>query len=320
VLILLAGIATETPLALVQRELESLGVPYLLFDQGDFDTAEVELEARDGEVTGRLRLGEREVRLEEIRALYNRMMDDRLLPAMRHEPPDSLRRRRCRAVHETLTQWAEIAPGRIVNRSAAMGSNGSKPYQAQVIQTAGFLVPETLVTNDPALVLEFRARHGRIIYKSMSAVRSIVQTFRDEDVARLDQIRWCPTQFQQFVPGTNVRVHVVGEEVIATAIHTDATDYRYARRQVGESADLEGVTISDRLAARCVALARALGLDFAGIDLKFTPEDEVYCFEVNPSPAFSYYEEQSGQPIAHAVARYLAGGSAPQDVCGGGSK
>ena len=65
--------------------------------------------------------------------------------------------------------------------------------------------------------------------------------------------------------------------------------------------------LPDELAERCLRLAQALGLAFAGIDLKLTPDRQVYCFEVNPSPAFSYYEAHTGQPIAHAVARYLAG-------------
>jgi hypothetical protein len=36
----------------------------------------------------------------------------------------------------------------------------------------------------------------------------------------------------------------------------------------------------------------------------------VYCFEVNPSPGFSYYEANAGQPISTAVAEYLTGRSA----------
>lgn len=67
----------------------------------------------------------------------------------------------------------------------------------------------------------------------------------------------------------------------------------------------EGVCI-DALAERCLRLAHALGLAVAGIDLKLTPDQQVYCFEVNPSPAFSYYEAHTGQPIAQAIARYLA--------------
>jgi glutathione synthase/RimK-type ligase-like ATP-grasp enzyme len=60
------------------------------------------------------------------------------------------------------------------------------------------------------------------------------------------------------------------------------------------------------LAGKCVQLATALELPFAGIDLKITPSDEVFCFEVNPSPGFSYFEHNTGQPIALAIARYLS--------------
>jgi glutathione synthase/RimK-type ligase-like ATP-grasp enzyme len=108
------------------------------------------------------------------------------------------------------------------------------------------------------------------------------------------------------VEGTNVRVHTVGTQIFATVIHTSATDYRYAARQ-GSEVELQKFTLPDALAQRCLGLSRALGLAFAGIDLKLTPRGEVYCFEVNPSPAFSYYEAHTGQPIARAVAHYLAG-------------
>jgi hypothetical protein len=37
-----------------------------------------------------------------------------------------------------------------------------------------------------------------------------------------------------------------------------------------------------------------------------TPNGDAYCLEVNPSPAFSYYEDSTGQPIAAALAAYLA--------------
>ena len=70
---------------------------------------------------------------------------------------------------------------------------------------------------------------------------------------------------------------------------------------------MHAIGLPDELAERCLRLAQALGLAFAGIDLKLTPDKQAYCFEVNPSPAFSYYEAHTGQPIAQAVACYLAG-------------
>lgn len=305
-MILLCGIPSETPLARVREELERLGEPYVVFHQRQFDEMEMEVALSGPRVGGTLRIGREVWPLAGFRGVYSRVMDDRLLPELRGEPGDSPRRRRCRALHDALLRWSELAPARVVNRVGPMGSNSSKPYQAQLIRRHGFAVPETLVTDDPEAVRAFRARHGRVVYKSLSGVRSVVRTLEGADLERLDRIRWCPTQFQAFVEGTNVRVHVIGGQVFATAIETRATDYRYAERE-GGSAELRATELPGELAARCVGLARGLGLDFAGVDLKLAPDGRAYCFEVNPSPAFTYYEAHTGQPIARAVARYLAG-------------
>ncbi len=61
-----------------------------------------------------------------------------------------------------------------------MRSNASKPFQAQLIAAAGFVVPDTLVTNDPEVVREFHAEHGRVIFKSTSGIRSIVRELEGE--------------------------------------------------------------------------------------------------------------------------------------------
>lgn len=304
-MILLCGIPSETPLRMVTERLQDRNAGYLLLNQRHFADCSIEFEVAGGEVTGELRVGAKTYKLEEFRAAYPRLMDDRCLPELASEPDDSPVRTRCRAFHDTLIRWLEISSARVVNRCAPMASNGSKPYQIQLIRDHGFLVPETLVTNDPELVREFRSRHGRIIYKSISSMRSIVQTMNDDDDARLENLRWCPAQFQAFVDGTNIRVHTIGSEVYATAACTDATDYRYASRQTGEAADLREAELDPDLAERCVRLSKSLGLDFAGIDLKVTPDDEVYCFEVNPCPAFSYYEGNAGQPISDGLAKYL---------------
>lgn len=305
-MILLCGIASETPLRLVRDALDELNEPYVLLHQRDFERASIWFEVSDCGVRGELTMGSTRYRLEDFKSVYARLMDDRALPELDGEPPDSPLRRRCRGFHDTLGRWMEIAPARVVNRAAPQASNFSKPYQAQLIQEQGFLVPETLISSDPEMVKEFRRRHGEIIYKSISSIRSIVQTLKDEDYERLERLRWCPTQFQAFVPGTNLRVHTIGKLVFPVAIRSEATDYRYSARETGQAAELCEAELSNDLAERCCRLSAALGLDFAGIDLKVTPEHEVYCFEVNPSPAFSYYELSTGQPISAGLARYLA--------------
>ena len=306
-MILLCGIPSESPLTMVRDALIEMNVAHLIFNQRHFAATHCAFEISQGRVTGRLLLDEKRYDLDDISGVYTRLMDEQALPEVRCLPPQSQERERCRNLHDALMQWMEITPARVVNRCRPMGSNSSKPYQAQLIAQHGFAVPETLITNDPEIVRDFYAQYGRVIYKSISGVRSIVQELTAADLLRLEHIRWCPTQFQAFIAGTNIRVHIVGQEVFATKILSEVTDYRYARRQGGE-AELIAVELDDDLAERCIRLAATLALPFAGIDLKITPDGEVFCFEVNPSPGFSYFEHHTGQPIARAVAHYLSRG------------
>jgi hypothetical protein len=313
--ILVGGIPDEGPTALVIDALERMGAQHRVFDQrraaSSTMTLAIASDEGGGAIGGELTLDGAPIALEAVRGFYVRVMDDNLLPGIRDLAPQDPVRRRCRRLHELLMQFADVAQARVLNRPAAMGSNQSKPFQAHRIRACGFDVPETLITNDPSTAREFVERvwseGDGAIYKSVSGVRSIVQTLRPADLARLDRIRWCPTQFQRHVTGTDVRVHVVGRTVLAAAIESDATDYRYAARQTGNDPVITATTLDEETRARCVQLSERLELPLAGIDLRRTRGGRYVCFEVNPSPAFSFYEQRTGLPIASAIARYLAG-------------
>ena len=121
-------------------------------------------------------------------------------------------------------------------------------------------------------------------------------------------MRACPVLFQQFIEGKNLRVHTVGKRTFAKSITASTVDYRYAYLR-GEEEKVEEASIDDDFASRCIELAAAFGVAFAGIDFKIAENGEAYCLEVNPAPAFGYYEMHTGQPIARAVAEYLAAAS-----------
>jgi len=305
-MILLCGIPSEPPLAAVIERLDAAGAPFALFNQREFASCRLAWTIAGGRIAGQLEIDRRTYRLASFESVYIRLMDDQLLPELEHEPPGSPPRMASRRLHEALIGWVDLAPGRVVNRYRQMGSNGSKPYQAQLVRRHGFRIPETLVTNDPGQARAFRDRHRRVVYKSTSGVRSIVTELGDDDLDRLEAIRACPVQFQAYVPGFDVRVHTIGGESFATRIDSPGTDYRYAGHG-DHGTRLAPFDLPEGLAERCLELADGLGLAFAGIDLRLTPEGEAVCFEVNPSPAYSYYEAHTGQPIAQALARYLAG-------------
>jgi hypothetical protein len=311
-LILLWGLATERPFEVMCEELERQNLPTFLVDQRD--VAETEIEMTVGaEVRGCVRTRGREVDLRSVTAAYVRPCDSRLLPAVSRAGPASPLWLHATTLAETLSTWIELTDALVVNRFSSMGSNGSKPYQLDIIRRHGFSVPDTLVTTDAEAVRAFRERHGEIIYKSVSSVRSIVARLGPGQLERLGDVASCPTQFQQYVPGTDHRAHVVGAEIFPCEIVCAATDYRYPG---DEPVELRACRLPAEVEERCFRLAAAMSLPVAGIDLRRTPDGEWYCLEVNPSPAYSYYQAHAGLPISDAVARLLA--SAGRGPAGGG--
>jgi glutathione synthase/RimK-type ligase-like ATP-grasp enzyme len=191
-----------------------------------------------------------------------------------------------------------------MNRPSAAATNRSKAFQLGVIANSGFAVPDTLLTNDPDDVRAFCTEHPRVIYKSVSGVRSIVALLDPTDAVRLEHVTTCPTQFQQYIPGTDYRVHAVCDELFACRIDSDAIDYRYAG-MLGSSLAMQSVELPDEVAQRCHHATKCLGLSLAGIDLRLDPHGTWWCFEVNTSPGFIWFEHHTGQPIADAIAHRL---------------
>jgi len=308
-MILVVGIPTEAPLALAIEAAEAKGVECVVFNQRHASYNDIVVDYKNGTIGGTLYAWGRELPLEEFTGVYARMIEVSSLPEFKPSRTQAVDRYafgHANFLTDSLRKWIEVAPCRVLNRCAPMSSNGSKPYQAQLINRVGLKTPTTLITNDPSQAEEFAQEHGEVIFKSISGVRSIVKKLTPDRGPDLAKIRHLPTQFQAFVPGTNVRVHVVGEQVFATEIQSDAVDYRYGSRE-GHDTEMVPYELPADIHEKCIALSKALELPLCGIDFKRTPDNDFVCFEVNPSPAYSYYEQHGGQPISSAIVDYLTG-------------
>jgi hypothetical protein len=291
--ILLWGLEADGPLAAVRAQLDSAGADTVLVDQRAVLASRLD--------DGHLWLRDTELPLAAVTAAYLRPYDSASLPVVAHGGPGA--RHHAAEFDARLWAWAEATDALVVNRPSAMAHNSSKPYQARHARAVGFAVPDTLLTTDPAAVHAFRAEHADVVYKSISSIRSVVTRLRARDLDRLADVTSCPTQFQTYVPGVDHRVHVVGDAVHCCCIESTADDYRYAAR-AGAFVERTEVNLPAEVADRCRALAVSEGLHVAGVDLRLTPAGEWYCFEVNPSPAFTFYDGR-GSPIARKIAVLL---------------
>jgi len=291
-MILVWGEQDDVPVARVIEELRALTAPVLHVTSADLGAIQFEL-SLGPRPDGWLNLRGRKIAIKDIRGFY-------LRPGATDSPAAA------RAA-QALLGLAAFLPGVVLNRPAAGRSNHSKAYQLGLIAQAGFEVPDTLVTTDPDCALAFVREHGRLAYKALSGIRTIVATLGPGDEGRLDGVSAGPVQFQAYVDGLDVRVHVIGEQWFACAVRSAATDYRYAAAQ-GDSIELSELEIPPDVGRRIVEMVRGLGLRFAGVDLRLTPTEKWVCFEVNPSPGFPFYEDHTNHPIAATVANELISG------------
>lgn len=303
--VLIWGLPGDEPTRSVRAAVEESGASVVFLDQRRIVDMCLELIVGEG-VRGHVRVASETIDLGGVTGVYFRPHDWRRLPRFAQSQPGRADWDTAARIDAALAAWAEITDALVVNRPSDMISNASKPYQAILIRSVGFDTPETLITTDADVVRAFVERHPAVVYKSTSAVRSIVARLTPDRLARIDDVRWCPTQFQEMVPGTDYRVHVVGTEVFACSITSDAVDYRYAGRDGGTTV-IQAESIAEDLAERCVNLAGACRLPVCGIDLRLAHDGRWYCFEVNPSPAFTFYQAATGQAIDGAIARMLAG-------------
>jgi hypothetical protein len=121
--ILLAGIPSERPLALVARALEASGAAHRIFDQQRAEAANLALDIADaddgGAIAGTLRIDGESIPVDAITAIYLRLIDDAALPGIAESPLHSTERLHSRRLHDLLHGFADIAPRK--NSSRARG-------------------------------------------------------------------------------------------------------------------------------------------------------------------------------------------------------
>ncbi|GAB4026873.1 ATP-grasp domain-containing protein [Spirosoma koreense] len=312
-MILIAGIASEEPVAQVIQSAEKLGVDFAVFNQRDASHYELQVDLDGARLRADLCIAGQWIDLTRIQGMYARLMPVETFPENQiNGRPYSLSaeaRQRLAFINSLMGYLTDMLPCRMLNRPVDMGSNFSKLYQLAVIREAGLGIPETLITNEAAEVDAFEDVVGPVVFKSISSTRSIVKVLDDNYRTRLSYLRGLPTQFQACLAGNNIRVHVVGNELFAAWIESGSVDYRYASTE-GNRTTMRPFDLPESVRNACFRLSEWLNLPLCGIDLFHTHDDDYFCFEVNPSPGYTYFQNETGLPISDAIVRYLETGTA----------
>jgi glutathione synthase/RimK-type ligase-like ATP-grasp enzyme len=248
---------------------------------------------------GRLRLPSgRTIAFGQVRSVYWRAYHGIEVPQLPDPEQAWIAHNDARGLFESMLMQL---PARWVNGWDAFRLHQTKPVQLARVVALGVRVPATILTNEPAVVKEFARRHSLAIVKPVQggdhAAQLVPQHLSDLNLRNLEL---APITVQQQVPGTNVRVFVAGEQVMACEIRTAAIDYREdpAPRLIVHDLPGEMQLISRRI-------CRELHMLWTGIDFRLTPDGDYVFLEANPSPMFLGFEAQTGLRLIESLAALL---------------
>lgn len=123
----------------------------------------------------------------------------------------------------------------------------------------------------------------------------------------IDKIGYKDFLMQEYIAsskGRDIRVNVVGNKAVVCMLRENRNDFRSNISNGGTGSLYEPKQEYLDLA---VSAAKALGLDFAGVDVMFGPNDEPIICEVNSNPQFKSTLTATGVNLADYIVDYILG-------------
>lgn len=187
-------------------------------------------------------------------------------------------------------------------KQADIDLDEEEEYQRSASSARAFIDGVEMQLTYPMVVKTCKGSFGSGVYLAGN---------RDELLNKLTDLSPDPVIIQQFMSkssGTDLRLQVVGDKVVA-AMRRTAKDGDF-RANITNGGTAEGIEPTDEQKRIAVMASKALGLDFAGVDL-LTYDDgngngyTVVC-EVNSNAHFINLYNACGVNVADAIMEYAA--------------
>ncbi len=201
---------------------------------------------------------------------------------------------------------------RIINSPTAIERTVDKYYTSTLLEDAGLPTPRTIVTErfDEAMAA-FHELGGDVVVKPLfgSEGRGMVRV-SDPDIAhrvfRALELGRYVYYLQEFVPHGNrdIRVFVVGEAVVGAMMRQGKS----WKTNVAQGADAVPLAVDDELREISLRAARALGADYAGVDILPIEGGGYTVIEVNGIPGWRGLQIATGVNVADCLVDYVLNG------------
>lgn len=148
----------------------------------------------------------------------------------------------------------------------------------------------------PMIIKENKGSFGEQVY--------MVKNYY-EAVDKIKEIGSCDFIMQEYIEsskGQDVRIHVVGDEIVTAMKRVNKDDFR---ANVTNGGTMEKYEPTEAQKEMALAVCRKLGLDFAGVDIMFGKDSEPILCEVNSNAHFKNIFDCTGVNVAEKIMEYI---------------
>lgn len=206
--------------------------------------------------------------------------------------------------------WLEDRGVRVINSPRAIERCVDKFYTSALLHEAGLTTPETIVCERIDDAMSAMREMGDVIVKPLfgSMGHGMVRVSDPETafrVFRALEMSRAVFYVQRVIEhgGCDMRAFVVGNRVVA-AIERRARDGGW-RTNISLGGEARAIDLSPGWSALALDAARAVGADYAGVDLLPGRNGTTYVLEVNGIPGWSGVQATTSADVAGAIVDHL---------------
>lgn len=193
------------------------------------------------------------------------------------------------------------------NKSYLKLAHSKLPIPQTIIAPKTFTKPTTQYLLDVLGVVEKTLSYPFIIKEAFGSFGEQVYLIHNrQDALKLMALIYeRPYLFQEYIKashGKDIRLQVVGNEVVAAMLRTSKSDFR---ANITSGGTMKNYLPTEQEKSLAIQATKALNLDFAGVDLLFGKEDMRFICEVNSNAHIQNLYEATGVNVANYMIDYI---------------
>jgi glutathione synthase/RimK-type ligase-like ATP-grasp enzyme len=302
-MILVIGSPDDLRVQATLHQMESSKVDYCLFDTITYPYDIQITQTIDSPLCGAIRIGDRKVPANEIQSVYYCVQSG--FQTLADDPPE-IRSIIYNNIDSAAWSFVYSLESLFVNPIEPANMHNYKAFILKQMRANQIRVPHTMVTNEPEAVIAFyHQMGGNVIYKPPWGQSFTAKLTENElQPAHLSKLSHSPIMLQEYIPGSEVRAYVIGNEVFGVKVESDEVDIN-----MDSAARRVRFDLPDHVVEMALKVSRVTELVFTAIDMRVSHEGEYVVLEANSSPDFTADQYQTGYPLCQTLIEMLERGS-----------